>query len=469
MQIALGDLERACGLAPRLEAGLGDSPGPQELVPALIFRAQLAFFLGAYREALTSAARAVAIADGSGRAPLRTAARRGSCLVFGNLGTPNLRDLLLERERLCDPGDLWDRAIIQNDLATLAIESGDLVQAAERLGVASALAELVEGPDDALRATLDATRAQLLVARGRPVEALHALASAEVRLAAGASNHLYLIGCVTLLTIQAKRSLGDLAGAEGAGRAGLARLHTYLPVVRRDILLATAEVQRELGDVAAAYEGLRTGMELERAMARQFMELQDDLNRVVGDHERARTEAERLRDIADHDCLTGVFNRRHLQSLAFEATEPAAVAVFDLDTFKAVNDTFGHAVGDRVLVRVAGILAANARADDHVVRLGGDEFVVVMPGVDDDGARHCVDRLQRALGGENWQLMIPGVAFGASAGYATGGGGDIASMLEAADRRLLAAKRAGRGRAVGPGGDVRPQRSDRGWRTGARA
>lgn len=103
--------------------------------------------------------------------------------------------------------------------------------------------------------------------------------------------------------------------------------------------------------------------------------------------ERARSEEE-TRFLATHDALTGVFNRRMLPEITADALARArrhtcgmAVLFADLNNFKRVNDTFGHAVGDRVLIETANRLIARVRQTDRVIRVGGDEFVIVVEDV----------------------------------------------------------------------------------------
>lgn len=450
MAIAMGDLDDACATAGRIEGASVGLDHPCAEVAVLTFQSQLAFFLGAHRDALVSATRAIAIADSTNDRVLRAAARRGTCAVIGTLEAPMLRTVLRERHELCDETDLWDRGVIHNDFAVIAIQDGDIASARDELVMASEAAAQLDESAVSLRTVVDGTWAELHLALGAPDEALPYLHSAQRRLQTADSQHPYLCGITTSLAIQVHTARGDLQQAERDGRAGLQRMQRYLPWLQAAILGMLAEVLRQQGRVDEAYEALRASMELDRETKRQFVELQHDLTHVVSENVAARTEAETLREIAGRDWLTGLLNRRHLDGLSFVGCGTVGVAAIDLDGFKSINDTFGHAAGDRVLAKVAGVLQANAREGDPVVRLGGDEFVVVMPGVDAIVADICARRLLRALTAEDWDAVVPGARVGASIGHAVGADTDaVASILAVADRRLYRAKAGGRGRVVG--------------------
>ncbi len=115
-----------------------------------------------------------------------------------------------------------------------------------------------------------------------------------------------------------------------------------------------------------------------------------------------------LRKIAMVDGLTGVHNRRSYdaalerEKARTERTNtPFTVILVDVDRFKAINDEFGHAVGDEVLKRLARILEASVRKVDHVCRIGGDEFSIILPETDRQAADAVQDRIKRNLEADN--------------------------------------------------------------------
>ncbi|MCU1373023.1 MAG: hypothetical protein JWO68_309, partial [Actinomycetia bacterium] len=148
-----------------------------------------------------------------------------------------------------------------------------------------------------------------------------------------------------------------------------------------------------------------------------------------------------LRRQATEDPLTGLGNRAAFNE-ALDAWQRqrivGAVAVFDVDDFKRVNDTFGHLEGDDVLSHLADAFRTVVRPGDGVFRLGGDEFAVLLPHATGDEARGVGDRLQLAAA-----AVLASKRAGISVGVATVGvGRTIEEALRDADRHLYEAKRA---------------------------
>ncbi len=169
---------------------------------------------------------------------------------------------------------------------------------------------------------------------------------------------------------------------------------------------------------------------------------------AIRDVTHRRAHEERLARAALTDPLTGIMNRRGLDeelSARLASGAGGCVALFDLDHFKQVNDTFGHAVGDDVLRRFAAIARSSVRDQDIVARLGGEEFAVVLPEATIEQARLVCDRLRRAIGEARLRIDDQIVAVTVSGGvtrYAEGN--SVSEVLRAADRALYQAKRSGR-------------------------
>jgi len=152
-------------------------------------------------------------------------------------------------------------------------------------------------------------------------------------------------------------------------------------------------------------------------------------------------EAARLERLADIDALTGALNRRGLHAVLTEKG-PASLVLYDIDHFKAINDTHGHVVGDEVLKRLALLLAGVLRAGDAVVRWGGEEFLLVLPGVDVAKAERIAERGRRTVEDE---AFAGGLRATVSAGVAERRGAEEPEQLiRRADEALYLAKRAGR-------------------------
>ncbi|NUO58587.1 MAG: GGDEF domain-containing protein [Hamadaea sp.] len=150
---------------------------------------------------------------------------------------------------------------------------------------------------------------------------------------------------------------------------------------------------------------------------------------------------------ADHDPLTGLLNRRAFtEALDRELKSPRDCTLIfcDLDDFKRVNDRFGHAAGDRLLIEIADRLRQSVRADDHVGRFGGDEFLALLRNCGPDRVAGAVERVRSALA-QPFEGSLDGVSVGASLGAvvseaATRDGTDVDDLIRAADEAMYAQK-----------------------------
>jgi diguanylate cyclase (GGDEF)-like protein len=190
---------------------------------------------------------------------------------------------------------------------------------------------------------------------------------------------------------------------------------------------------------------------------------------TIGDYERFVTTVKRLRleldtvhrELADAifnlDPLTGTRNRasmltslREQQALAKRGVHPCTLAMMDLDHFKAVNDKYGHANGDKVLVGLAHHIIMHLRPYDKIFRYGGEEFLIIMPDTDLKAGHDIVDRLREELGALRFdaagkEIFHLTVSFGLA-------GLDpdmsVEQSIDRADNALYVAKAMGRNRAI---------------------
>ena len=183
-------------------------------------------------------------------------------------------------------------------------------------------------------------------------------------------------------------------------------------------------------------------------------------------YEAAR-QREHLRHQAATDGLTGLLNHRGTQErlrreieAAAASGRPLSVVVVDLDHFKRINDSYGHAEGDKVLAATAAKLRSVVREGDAVGRLGGEEFVLVLPGVAGEAAAEAAERARTAIG----EIVIGRRRLESSAGVASvpDDAREAAQLLANADSALYAAKHAGRRqtRRYAPNLAARPSRED---------
>jgi diguanylate cyclase (GGDEF)-like protein len=486
-----GDLAGALELLVDAERHWQVGPDPTAECEISAVKAQLSFFTGAYAEALRHAELAIGISDLVGDLPLRVHARRTTCMVFGNVGMPDLRERIEALlELTLELGDPWEEAISRNDLAQYLGEHGDLPGADReiRLGLDRVIGTGTES--QFAQAVLHCTHADILLRADRTAEASAEAKRATELLAAQPEPNPYVVGATVRADVQARMALGATDDAQRTGEGALDWLGDRVPQTRSLILSTLAQTLRQAGRTEEAYDALERAAELERQAFRELSGLQLRLERATLETHAARQVTdqlaeinrrlaeshaelehrashlegvqEQLRDEADRDWLTGLYNRRflarELQRLgARPLSDPVSLAVLDLDRFKAVNDRFGHDAGDQVLVRVSELLSAAVRGSDVVVRSGGEEFVLLMPGTDTRAATVCCERVREVIRDEQWDILPGELDMTASVGVATCIAADeLDEVIKMADQRLYEAKHAGRDRVVA-GGSASPE------------
>jgi diguanylate cyclase (GGDEF)-like protein len=226
---------------------------------------------------------------------------------------------------------------------------------------------------------------------------------------------------------------------------------------QRDIDRLAAANRIKQAEIAARTWQQRLWAALALALALAAIPLVQWMKRVRTDNRRLSGDIAVLSEQSMHDPLTGVANRRQCHVLMEHHAGrdghalPLGVVLVDVDFFKQVNDTWGHAAGDRVLVEIASRLRALVRQQDTVVRWGGEEFAVLLPGTDAHGVRAFAARALAAIGGvpvgiDGSRIDVT-VSIGA-APFPLQPGVDWQHAMHVADLALYMSKSAGRNRAT---------------------
>jgi diguanylate cyclase (GGDEF)-like protein len=291
--------------------------------------------------------------------------------------------------------------------------------------------------------------AQVLCELGRVAEALQVLDQFWNEANDTPSTHY---ADLTWVEARCLRLAGRVEEALGAARRDVRIIETSDD--EHDLMFALEELaacEEAAGDLQNSLAHTReVAVHMRAIHQRQTRQLVQQVWARV-DMERDRTslqaEASEAARSADEDALTGIGNRRVLERfLRDEAATESEIAcvIVDIDSFKPINDTFGHDIGDAVLCQIGLLLSSKTRPGQLAVRYGGDEFVVALPGVALAGAYGFAERLRLAVCDIDWTAVAPNLRVTVSLGVACGPAKSWPVTFTAADGRLLAAKRQGR-------------------------
>jgi len=384
------------------------------------------------------------------------------------LASPRLLSVLLINRIICltdleRPGDALPDVLRVRDMPADASGRGRMAThfetmaiAALRAGETALGAELVARAQQAARAAIPDEHVELAVAlsllaqsEGRHDAALQALQAAQAFTDPPVEGLSLRMRCLFLTT------LSDVHERRGDSAAALAAMRQWQ---RTQLQRAEHASQARYQAAALQTELLRLQQQLEEndARRREMEAVNLQLSRRVAE---VQTLQLALREQATRDELTSLFNRRHLNeslpamlALARRDGQPLAVALIDLDHFKAVNDHHGHGAGDLLLAAFGRLLAGNSRKSDVACRYGGEEFCLLMPRTDATAARRKVGALLRRWRNESFAMLdgtqLDGLTFSAGVADSLRCPGSVAQLLKAADDELLAAKRQGRARVL---------------------
>ena len=191
-------------------------------------------------------------------------------------------------------------------------------------------------------------------------------------------------------------------------------------------------------------------------LTKSFNEMADNLYNHARHIVALNQEKTRLATAANTDALTKIYNRRYFMETAAEMVESAArsglgayVAIFDLDHFKEVNDTYGHPAGDKVLKDVAGRAAGSIRENDLFARYGGEEFILLLIGASKTAAWEIVERIRKSIHQSPVSFEDKQIPVSASFGVAPAlPGTGLADLVTRADQAMYKAKEGGRNQTV---------------------
>jgi diguanylate cyclase (GGDEF)-like protein len=246
-------------------------------------------------------------------------------------------------------------------------------------------------------------------------------------MAAGAAAHLLLLRQTRLL--------------------GAAVVSAMLLVLAGLNVWTAASVDRPDGTAAMPLVGMSVVF-LVGALGQQLMAFEDMTYELQRTNSRLETAQADLREMVITDPLTGTRNRRFFDEVIGRELQrhrryrtPLSVVFVDVDRFKAINDTLGHEIGDRVLQEVASFLLRNIREADYLFRWGGDEFVVLISCPEDEALRRARDLQHAFATAPHTAHLPPGVALSVGVVEVPPDAGDIMPLIQAADERMYANKK----------------------------
>ena len=258
---------------------------------------------------------------------------------------------------------------------------------------------------------------------------------------------------------------GDTAGATNRAKAAVSESTRMSGEDLQSILERIAETQEEVSSIFEVSLGSPESTksildQANQALAVLSMETVRDAYQASVKAEGLASRNQQLKELAERDALTGLYNRAHLDRIlgkefewAKERGIPMSLVFLDIDNFKEINDKCGHQAGDQVLAGVAKTVSEQIRKMDTLTRFGGEELVLLLPNTDKSGAGVISERIREAVATETRGIaLVKSVHVTVSLGYATQSPEEpfdgIAEILRAADKALYQAKSAGKNRSV---------------------
>jgi diguanylate cyclase len=331
-------------------------------------------------------------------------------------------------------GDMAEENELLLRLFRLLVENvGELVEDDAWLsGQIATVQHLLDGPINYV-ALLDATRSLKEVIYKQSM-LKHSLSEAKVTLKNMMLTFIERLDAFAATTGDYQEQVGRYS-EKISGAKHIGQLHDILDQVMQQTRTVHTEARRSLDDMVAARDEAHSAGD-------RVLQLQSEL--------------EQLSELVREDQLTGSLNRRGLDDVleremarAERRKTSLCVAMLDLDDFKKINDTIGHAGGDRALIHLVRVVKETLRAMDVIARFGGEEFMIVLPDTPLEEASQTVTRVQRELTKQIFMHNNEKVLITFSAGVALRKvGEDQGSLIKRADEAAYQAKRSGKNRVV---------------------
>ncbi len=241
------------------------------------------------------------------------------------------------------------------------------------------------------------------------------------------------------------------------------QLELNVKEIRLDITQATELTDLKIC-VTSKLDAITDHIQLYRNFEKnRFEQSQEEVSQMHSKMQSLESETEQLKKIivqtnkeAMHDALTEIPNRLSFDKQIIEEinrwkrfSNPLSLAIWDIDLFKKVNDTYGHKAGDKVLKTVAQLLISNVRSTDFLARYGGEEFVMLLPGTEQDEAMQLLNKLREKVASCSFRYHGNEVKISISCGFSSFSNDDtLEQVFERADKALYQAKENGRNQCV---------------------
>ncbi|GHF65747.1 diguanylate cyclase (GGDEF)-like protein [Deinococcus metalli] len=420
---------------------------------ALNIRIALGFEIGEVAQSMALVEEQLALCRALGETEIEACTLHDIGVMHNDHGTKQGRPYLLQAlESFRHADNIEGQAFAHLNLATAAVLAGAPDEARTHLECARTLGErrglpyvhtMALAQQGALEAGSDPVRAEALLRSALHRQSLH-----DDRPMWEAADPLARLLMAQARYTEARELLSGFLEAAQAARLRSMAMHAH--ALLADIHEALDQPAEALGHLRAhvqAYRALRDEEHDRRVSALEVMH-RTELMRAQA--EAGQRRADELGRLSQTDDLTGLPNRRHLldEGPRLLRERPGAVAIIDIDHFKAVNDRYGHETGDRVLHAFAARLRRELPGA-FVARSGGEEFVALFPGLAVPDAHVCLDTLRRQRSAPG---PLPDVTF--TAGVTPCPDGDLQDALRRADTLLYRGKATGRDRVVPDDGGV---------------